>query len=223
MEKGVTEEIMKYSFSSSFTRLVWVTIVFVLLLTIAGRIVFLTGAALTCSGSPVCIPTSSLGWLKFIHLGLVGISALLMIWLFLKAWREQRDDQMLLPLTTVTTVLFFGQAFVGAIQVVRNFPVHLVVLHTLTAVLLWISLIALAVISGLSAQDGKQFPKVDIRQRINDFFVAQQTIDRCAFVGHDFWRACDGRQSLAISIARSLDFAWRCVGGWRLLGFKSIY
>src|SRR5208283_6210560 len=125
---------------SSFTRLVWAVMFFVLLLTLAGRVVFLTGAALACSGSPFCIPTSSLGWLKLVHLGLAGISALLMIRLFLKAWREQRDDHLLLPLTTVTTVLFFGQAFVGAIQVVRNFPIHLVVLHTLTAVLLWTSL-----------------------------------------------------------------------------------
>ena len=162
---------MKYSFSSSFTRLVWATVVFVLLLTVAGRIVFLTGAALACSGSPFCIPASPLGWIKFVHLALVGISALLIIWLFLKAWREQRDDQLLLPLTSVTTVLFFGQAFVGAIQVMQNFPVHLVVLHTLTAIALWISLIALAVISGLSAQDGKQFPKADVRQRLNDFFI----------------------------------------------------
>ena len=166
---------MKYKFSS-FTRLIWVTTFFVLLLTIAGRVVFLTGAALACSGSPFCIPTNSLGWLKFVHLALAGISALLMAWLFLKAWREQRDNSILLPLTTVTTLLFFGQAFVGAIQVVRNFPIHLVVLHTLTAVLLWISLIALAVISGLSAKAGKQFPKVDIRQRLNDFFILSKPL-----------------------------------------------
>jgi len=167
---------MKYSFSSSFTRLVWATVIFVLLLTIAGRVVFLTGAALTCSGGLFCIPASPLGWLKFVHLALVGISALLVIWLFLKAWREQRDDSLLLPLTSVTTILFFGQAFVGAIQVVQNFPIHLVVLHTLTAVSLWISLIALALISGLYAQDGKQFPKMDFRQRLNDFFILSKPL-----------------------------------------------
>ena len=167
---------MKYSFSSSFTRLVWATMIFVLLLTIAGRVVFITGAAFTCSNLPFCIPTSLLGWLIFVHFALVGISALLMIWLFLKAWREQRDNQLLLPLTTVTIMLFFGQAFVGAIQVAKNFPVHLVVLHTLTAVSLWIALIALAMISGLSAQDGRQFPRVDIRQRLNDFFILSKPL-----------------------------------------------
>ncbi|HUH97623.1 MAG TPA: heme o synthase [Anaerolineales bacterium] len=167
---------MKYSLSSSFTRLVWATIFFVLLLTIAGRMVFLTGAALTCSGGPFCIPATSLGWLKFLHLALVGISAVLMIWIFLKAWREQRDDSRLLPLTTVTAVLFFGQAFVGAVQVAQNFPVHLVVLHTVTAVALWISLSALAVIAGVSARDGKKFPQADLRERIRDFLVLSKPV-----------------------------------------------
>ena len=176
MAEGVKKEIMKYSFSSSFTRLSWAAIAFVLLLTIAGRVVFVTGAALTCSGWPFCVPANSLGWLKFVHITLAILSSLLIIWLFLKAWREHRDDSILLPLTTVTTVLFFGQALVGAVQVAKNFPIHLVVLHTLTAVLLWISLIALAVISGLSAQDGKQFPNVDWRQRANDFFILSKPL-----------------------------------------------
>ena len=167
---------IKYSFSSSFTRLSWAAMAFVLLLTIAGRLVFLTGAALACSGWPFCVPANSLGWLKFVHITLAILSSLLIIWLFLKAWREHRDDFILLPLTTVTTVLFFGQALVGAVQVAKNFPIHLVVLHTLTAVLLWISLIALAVISGLSAQDGKQFPHVDLRQRANDFFILSKPL-----------------------------------------------
>ena len=167
---------MKYSFSSSFTRLSWATMAFILLLTIVGRVVFVTGAALACSGWLFCVPANSLGWLKFVHITLAILSSLLIIWLFLKVWREHRDDFILLPLTTLTTVLFFGQALVGAVQVAKNFPIHLVVLHTLTAVLLWISLIALAVISGLSAQDGKQFPHVDLRQRANDFFILSKPL-----------------------------------------------
>jgi len=100
-----------------------------------------------------------------------GITVVIVIWLSIKAWREQRDNRILLPLSTVTAILFFGQAFVGAIQVIRGFPLHLVVLHTLTAVSLWISLLALIVTSGFLATDNKVFPKVDIRQHFNDFFV----------------------------------------------------
>ena len=167
---------MKYTLSSSFTRLVWVTSIAILLLTIAGRVVKITGAALTCSGWPFCIPASSIGWLKFIHIILAGISAILVIWLFLKAWREQRDDQILLPLTTVMTILFFGQAFVGAMQVVKGFPLHLVVLHTLTAILLWISLAALIVTSGFLARDGKEIPSLAFSRRANDFFVLSKPL-----------------------------------------------
>jgi heme A synthase len=42
-----------------------------------------------------------------------------------KAWREQRNHNLLLPLTTVTGVLFLGQAFIGAIEVLRAYPLAL--------------------------------------------------------------------------------------------------
>jgi protoheme IX farnesyltransferase len=131
----------------------------------------LSGAVLSCGGWPICAPTTLFGLLKLVHILLAGITAVIVVGLCVKAWREQRDDPVLLPLTTVTTILFFGQAFVGAIQVIRGFPLHLVILHTLTAVLLWISLITLIVTAGFLARDGKVFAKTGIRQRFNDFFI----------------------------------------------------
>ncbi|MCL4410529.1 MAG: heme o synthase [Gammaproteobacteria bacterium] len=167
---------MKFSISSSFTRLALVLFVSILLLTIAGRVTFLTGAALSCTGWPLCIPVGAFGWIKLIHVVFAGLSAILMIWLYLKAWREQRDDSVLLSLTTTTTILFFGQAFVGAIQVVRGFPMHLVVLHTFTAVALWISLIMLVLMSSMLARDGKEFPAQVFRRRVSDFFVLSKPL-----------------------------------------------
>ncbi|HEX2696830.1 MAG TPA: UbiA family prenyltransferase, partial [Anaerolineales bacterium] len=142
-----------------------------MLLTIAGRVSAVTGIALACGGQPFCIPAGSIGWIKLVHIGLAGLSAVLISWLFFKAWNEQRDDQILLPLTTVVTVLFFGQAFVGAMQVIKGFPLHLVVLHTLTAILLWISLVALVVASGLLAHDGKELPHPQFSRRASDFLI----------------------------------------------------
>lgn len=167
---------MKYSLSSSFARLTLVLLGSVSLLTIAGRLVAVTGAALACVGWPLCIPGSSIGWLKLIHMAFAGWSAILMIWLYLKAWREQRDDPVLLPLTTTTTVLFFGQAFVGAMQVARGFPMHLVVLHIFTAVALWLSLIMLVLMSGILARDGKEFPARVFRRRLSDFFILSKPL-----------------------------------------------
>jgi protoheme IX farnesyltransferase len=50
-------------------------------------------------------------------------------------------------LITVTSVLFAGQAFLGAILVARDFRLDLLVLHGATSVSLWISLAVLSVVS----------------------------------------------------------------------------
>jgi len=93
-----------------------------------------------------------------------------------KAWSEQREQNLLLPLTTVTGVLFLGQAFVGAIEVTRFYPLHLVVLHGLTAIALWISLAFLVFFSGVLAQDKVVVEKFSFRQRVKDFFILSKPL-----------------------------------------------
>ncbi len=167
---------MKYTLSSSFARLGLLLGISILLLTLAGRATSLAGGTTACTGWAFCLPVGLFGWLKLAHVVLGGISGVLVIWLFLKAWHEQRDDGILLPLATVTAVLFAGQAFVGAMQAFRNFPLHLVVLHRLTAISLWISLLALVVASGLRARDGKEFQNATIRQRVRDFIALNKPL-----------------------------------------------
>ena len=134
---------MKYSLKASFAR--WVLALFfaVLALTVAGRMVTITGAWAYCNGFPVCVPSHPLGWLKFIHISLVGVASILMMLVFRKAWREQREQRVLLPLTTILGVMFFGQALVSARQVAQSYPAHLVFLHQITTIALWVSLVLL--------------------------------------------------------------------------------
>ena len=167
---------MKYSLKSSFSRLVLALFGFVILLTIVGRIVSVTGAWVYCLGWPVCVPTNPLGYLKLAHLSLVGVASVFMAMVWRKAWREQREQNLLLPLTTVTGVLFLGQAFVGAIEMSRAYPTHLVVLHALTAAALWISLGFLVFTSGVLAQDKTEIVKFDFRQRAKDFFILSKPL-----------------------------------------------
>ena len=167
---------MKYSLRSSFSRLILALFVLVFLLTIVGRSVSVTGAWAFCVGWPVCIPTEPLGYLKLAHLVLVGIASVFMVLVWRKAWREQRDQKLLLPLTTETGVLFFGQAFIGAIIVSRAFPLHLVVLHTMTAIALWISLGVLVITSGIPAKDNTEVVKFNFHQRIKDFFMLSKPL-----------------------------------------------
>ncbi len=67
---------MKYSLRSSFSKYVFVLFVAVLALTIAGRVVSLTGANAFCEGWPVCTPTAPMGWMKLVHISTVGIASL---------------------------------------------------------------------------------------------------------------------------------------------------
>lgn len=167
---------MKYSLRSSFARLNLLLFILVLLLTVVGRVVTLTAAWAFCSGWPLCVPTQPLGYWKLAHLILVGMASIVMLIVLRKAWRELRDQNLLLPLTTVTAVLFGGQAFIGAIIVTRGFPLHLVVLHTMTAIALWISLAVLVFLSGVLAKDPIEPAHLDFRQRTRDFFILSKPL-----------------------------------------------
>ncbi|HEX8990782.1 MAG TPA: heme o synthase [Anaerolineales bacterium] len=143
----------------------------VALLTIAGRATFLSAPGAQCTGWPFCIPASPYGWVKFLHMALAGVSSILIARICMIAWKQHRGDRILLPLATVTAILFFGQAFVGAMQVVRGFPEHLVILHGLTAVSLWISLLALVLASHARRVERPVAPPSKPGQRLRDFFT----------------------------------------------------
>ena len=167
---------MKYSFRSSFARYTMVLFVAVLALTIAGRVVTLTGANAFCKGWPVCTPTAPVGWMKLVHMSLVGIASLLMVVVFRKAWREYRGQRIILPLTTILGVMFFGQAMVGAILVTQHNAWHLVFLHRLTTFALWTSLLLLVYTSGVLIRDEPKPFFGDRRQRAKDFLALSKPL-----------------------------------------------
>jgi len=161
---------VKYSLKSSFSR--WVLALFfaVFALTILGRAVAVTGAIAYCDGFPFCTPTHPQGWLKLSHIFSVGVASLLMVIVFRKAWRDLRGNIVLLTLTTILAVMFFGQALVGAMQVTQSYPPYLVLLHQLTTISLWVSLILLTYNSGLLTADTKPTVTADGGQRVRDFW-----------------------------------------------------
>jgi len=167
---------MKFSLKSSFSRYVIVLFVAVLALTVAGRSVTVTNAWAYCDGWPVCVPTAPIGWMKLAHMSLVGVASVVMVAVFRKAWREQRNQRTLLPLTTILTVMFFGQALVGAIQVTQSHVEHLIVLHKLTTIALWVSLGLLVYTSGVLATAESKFIVQNRRQRARDFFALSKPL-----------------------------------------------
>lgn len=167
---------MTYSLRSSFARYVAVLFFAVLALTVMGRMVTLTGAEAFCRGWPFCVPTAPAGWLKLAHMSFVGIASILMVVVFRKAWLEQREHQVILPLTTILAVVFFGQALVGAIQVTQPGAMHLIILHRLTAFALWVSLVLLVYVSGVLVTEEKKPIVLDRKQRVKDFFALSKPL-----------------------------------------------
>jgi len=167
---------MKYSLKASFTKYTLVLLFAVLALTIAGRIVRLSGADTFCRGWPLCTPTAPIGWMKLAHMSLVGVASVLMIAIFRKAWREQREQKVILPLTTILAVMFFGQAMVGAIQVTQPNVQHLLILHRLTSIALWISLLLLLYVSGILIHEETEPSEFDVKQRTKDFFALSKPL-----------------------------------------------
>jgi len=167
---------MKYSLRSSFAKYTISLFAAVLALTVAGRIVTLTGANAFCTGWPICIPSAPIGWMKLAHMSLVGVASLLMLILFRKAWREQRGQSVILSLTTILAVMFFGQAMVGAVQVSQANMIHLVVLHRLTVYALWVSLLLLMYTSGVVIRDEQIPVMTNVRQRTKDFLALSKPL-----------------------------------------------
>lgn len=167
---------MKYSLRTSFARHTLLLLVAVFVLTVVGRLVAITNAMSFCSGWPFCIPTAPIGYLMLLHFTMVGLASLVMLAVWRKAWCEQRHHKVLLPLTTITGVLFLGQSLVGALNTTAHYPLHLLVLHSLTAVALWISLAMLVFISGTLKEDGVSDYQGTFKQRVKDFFILSKPI-----------------------------------------------
>jgi protoheme IX farnesyltransferase len=167
---------MKFSLSSSFARLTLFVLVAIFLVTIGGRLVSVTGVTEVCTGWPLCQPQGTEGWMQMFHRISAGFAGALMVYLLYRAWRDERDHRVLLPLATLTVILFFAQVFVGAMQVTRGFPVYLMVLHSLTVVALWACLVGLVLASGFMARETVAFPPLDLRQRARDFLTLTKPI-----------------------------------------------
>lgn len=167
---------MKFSLRSSFSKYALALVAAVSAATLLGRVTNTSGAWLQCGGWLSCFTSEYPGFLKAAHIAAVAFSAVLMTLLWRKAWREQRRHNLLLPLVTITGVLFAGQALIGALQIQREYPAHLMLLHTFTACGLWVSLLAILFVSGSLEKEKKIEPRFDIRMRLRDFFILSKPL-----------------------------------------------
>ncbi len=147
----------KLSYQSPFARLSLFTLSAMLLLLVSGIIVRVTGATSACSWWPLCeqgslIPTTPWAWLAMSHRLIVALVGILMVVLLRGAWRSQRRNTPILVSTTAVVLLFYLQSMMGGIKIIRDFPLHLIVLHGFSAIAIWVALAAQVLFVGRAAR-----------------------------------------------------------------------
>jgi protoheme IX farnesyltransferase len=206
---------MKFSLISRFARLSHAAFITVVLLEITGRIVTVYKATTVCMGWPLCSPQGVLGWVQLTHRFAVAVSAVLLLYLLQQAWMRLRDNALLLSLVTMTTVLFFMQALIGAMNTTLGFPKYLVVLHALTAVALWVSFFGLVISSALVAGDGLvEFPPLNWGQRVWDFISLTKPVIVALLLVTTFGGMIAGAKAIP---SFALIF-WTMLGGFMAAG-----
>jgi heme o synthase len=174
----------RLGFKTSFARLSVATTAAVFILMISGVLVTTTGAGGACAGLPLCgngLPQTGLAWLDFSHRLITAGTSILILVLFLTAWRSQRSQKVQLTTATAAFVLFIGQVLLGAMKVLRGFPTDLVWLHAASAAALWGVLVVLGVSTGFSqrtqAEESEEAAQpLVFRDRLKDLFLLNKPI-----------------------------------------------
>ncbi len=172
------------NFRQDFSRLtIWMlAVLFIVLL--SGVFVAGSGATRGCVGWPLCngsiFPGTTLGWIHMTYRFIVGAASILMLFLLVRAWSTQRSRLAIYPPAVLAVVLFFAQAFVGALKTTHNFPVFLLALHVATAAATWAAMVVLTVSAGMPApvpeeiQEGH--PPFKLSQYLRDLLTLTRPI-----------------------------------------------
>lgn len=108
-----------------------------------------------CPAWPFCLPdqvlpSSPLQWLNMTHRLLVGLIGIAWLWYWARAFTLYREKMQIVIPATVVLVLYLAQALLGQ-KLVEGFPLHLVILHQVTFLAIWVAAVVLVVGVGRSS------------------------------------------------------------------------
>ncbi|MFP3855250.1 MAG: heme o synthase [Anaerolineales bacterium] len=123
------------------------------LLLVSGALVTSAGASASCAGWPFCDglvwPATLLSQVHMLHRIVAGLTGLLIVALAVAAYLRRGDRPIVFIAAAVTLVLLIAQVAVGALNVVRGFPMVLNGLHVATATAVWGGLVLTTALAAL--------------------------------------------------------------------------
>jgi cytochrome c oxidase assembly protein subunit 15 len=146
----------RLSFSSGVVRLALVAAAGVFAVFVGGVLVADDGSTVRCLGCLGVRPGPEAGgfvrWLQFGRDAISGVAAVSIAVLLIAAWRTERSDAPVRRSAIAAAVLGFAQVAIGALVMMGGATIPLLVASVITAVALWVSLVALVVFGGLASQ-----------------------------------------------------------------------
>jgi heme o synthase len=174
----------KTALLSPFAKTAALTLIFMFVLLVSGTVVTAIDANQACSGWPLCsgqLPVNSLGWLAFMHRLMTLLTGFLVTGMFLRAWRTQRSQQVILTAATVVFILFAGQILISAVMTLRSYTPDLVGLHAVSSSALWGALVILVTATAFAARTRQEEAEeaaqpLPLKRRFKDFIVLSKPI-----------------------------------------------
>jgi protoheme IX farnesyltransferase len=184
---------------------------------ITGTLVVNLGAGGACAGWPLCgggLPQNGQAWLEMSHRLVTAATSILMTLLFVRAWRSQRSQAVLLTTSTAVFILFIGQVLLGALKVQKGFPADLMWLHAASAAALWGTMTVLVISAGLVGRSNVEeaseaLEPLAFKARLKDFFMLSKPVIVALLLVTTYAGMVMGARSIP---SLSLTF-WTMLGG----------
>jgi len=145
---------LRLTYQTPFARwTIWMVLALILLLASEGLLAHFDLGSV-CPDWPFCLPnqvmpSSPLQWLNMLHRFLVGLIGIGWLWYWGRAFTLYREKMQIVIPATIVLVLFLAQAILGQ-KLVQGFPLHLVILHQVTFLAIWVVAVVLVIGVGRS-------------------------------------------------------------------------
>ncbi|RCK74380.1 MAG: Heme O synthase, protoheme IX farnesyltransferase [Anaerolineae bacterium] len=145
---------LRLTYPTPFARwTLWLVLALILLLGSGGVLAHFDLGSV-CSGWPFCLPdqifpSDPMQWLNMAHRFLVGLIGIGWLWYWRQAFTLYREKIQIVIPATIVVVLYLAQALLGQ-KLVQGFPLHLVILHQVTFLAIWVAAVVLVVGVGRS-------------------------------------------------------------------------
>ena len=138
---------------STFARLTFWALGTMFFVLVSSVLVAGKGSLTRCLGWPMwqSVVVDLPGWPQTVRRLLAGVASVLVILVTVQAWRTQRQHKAIVSVTTAAGLLFLLEMTVGILMLAKSTTIFLSVIYMIAAGLLWVAMVVLATLAGLSS------------------------------------------------------------------------